>query len=185
MPSRIAPSAPVPGGVPAPPRASSGCPAAILALAAIAAFPAAPLCAQGNPNAPTVTVSRLNDLAFGLVVGSAPVVVRPEDPAAARFEVRVRGRPSHAVTVTLALPPALLSGPDRLPVRFGATSAAWATPDSPDERTAFDPARGVTVTLDQRGPKSLLVWIGGTLEPSASQPSGTYAELITLSAVEN
>ncbi len=156
-----------------------------LASAALLTPSAGPLAAQGNPKAPRVTVSRLNDLAFGLVVGGSPVVVRPGDAAAAHFEVSVRGRPSHTVTVTLALPPALLSGPDRLPVRFDANSAAWATRDAPDARTSFDPSRGTTVTLDQRGPKALLVWIGGTLEPSVSQPSGTYSELITLNATEN
>ncbi|HUG01919.1 MAG TPA: DUF4402 domain-containing protein [Longimicrobiales bacterium] len=161
--------------------------AALLSLALLAH--ARPLDAQGegqgDPNHSSVTVSRLGDLVFGLVVGGASVVVRPDDPAAAHFEVRVRGGPSHVVTLTIALPAALLSGPDRLPVRFDANSAAWATSDAPDARTAFDPARGTTVTLDQRGPKSLLVWIGGTLEPMQAQPSGDYSALIALSAVEN
>lgn len=140
---------------------------------------------QGRRNAPTVVVSRLNDLSFGIVVGGTPVLVRPEDPTAAHFEVKLRGRPPHVVTVTLALPRELTSGPNRLPIRFDGASAAWATPDAPDARTIFDPAQGATITLDQRGPKSILVWIGGVLEPTSNPPSGDYTELITLSAVEN
>ena len=148
---------------------------------------AGPLVAQGQGrgNQQTVAVSQLADLTFGIVIGGIPSVIRPEDPDAAQFEVKLRGQPPHAVTVTLALPRELTSGPNRLPIRFDATSAAWATRDAPNARTLFDPAVGTTVTLDQRGPKAILVWIGGVLEPTASQPSGDYADRITLIAVEN
>ncbi|HSM36544.1 MAG TPA: hypothetical protein VK837_09135 [Longimicrobiales bacterium] len=140
---------------------------------------------QGRGNQQTVAVSQLADLTFGIVIGGTPSVIRPDDPDAAQFEVTLRGQPPHAVTVTLALPRELTSGPNRLPIRFDAASAAWATRDAPNARTLFDPAVGTTVTLDQRGPKAILVWIGGVLEPTASQPSGDYADRITLIAVEN
>jgi hypothetical protein len=132
-----------------------------------------------------VTVSRLADLTFGPVVGGLPSVIRHEDPTAAQFEVKLRGRPTHTVTLTLALPRDLTSGPNRLPITFDAASAAWATRDAPDARTIFDPARGTTITLDQRGPKSILVWVGGVLEPARTQAAGDYADQLTLPAVEN
>ena len=139
---------------------------------------------RGQGDRQTVTVSRLADLAFGPVVGGIPAVIRPEDSNAAQFEVKLRGNPPHTVTVTLAVPGELLSGPNRLPIRFDATSAAWATRDAPNNRTAFDPVRGATVTLDQRGPKAILVWVGGVLEPATTQPAGDYADRITIQAVE-
>ena len=158
---------------------------ALVGAAAGTLLAATSVAGQGQGNAQRVAVSRLADLTFGLVVGGIPASIRPEDPAAAQFEVTLRGQPPHAVTLTLMLPRELTSGADRLPIHFDATSAAWATRDAPDARTAFDPARGTTVTLDQRGPKSILVWIGGVLEPGPTQPSGDYAELITITAVEN
>lgn len=154
-----------------------------LAASAVVLLTGSPLAGQGN--APRLTVSRLADLTFGMVVGGVPAVIRPDDPAAAQFEVNLRGRPSETVTLTLMLPRELTSGADRLPIRFDAASAAWAAGDAPDARTAFDPALGTTVTVGRGGARSILVWIGGVLEPAPTQASGDYAELITITAVEN
>lgn len=155
--------------------------AALVALAALLSPAAAR--AQGGAGGTTraVSVYRMSDLSFGIVVGGIPAQVKPADATAAKFEIR--GPKQSGVTVTLTLPPALTMGAAAMPITFGTSSAGWSDQDKANTMTLFDPQQGTQVTLPANG--KVYIWIGGALNPPTRQASGTYGGVITLSVTAN
>lgn len=145
-----------------------------IALLALFAAPRA-LAAQG-----TVAVLPVQGLRFGTLASGIPAVVSPLD-AGRRAVLELRG--SGHVTVTFELPPGLRAqGRDAvLPLRFGPADGRVTFPRS--ARTlVFDPAAPVSFTLPP-GLGGATVWLGGSAEPGARQPPGSYTATLTVNVV--
>ncbi len=127
-----------------------------------------------------LSVTSLSDLNFPIVIRGVQLDVRPTDPNAAKFQIS--GARNAVLSVSFALP-AALQGPGSLSMAFGPTSAAWSDKDRVGGSQAFDPRQGVQATVT--GKKSIYVWLGGSVLPTASQPSGSYTGTATITVVSN
>lgn len=133
--------------------------------------------AQG-PNA--FSVSGLSNLAFGSVFTGYTASVAPSASSAALF--RIAGPKHTQVAMAFELPSAL-SGPQPLPIVFGAGSAVWSDTNSPAGGPSFDPSLGITLAMPNS--RTVYVWLGGTISPTMAQPTGTYSSTITMSVALN
>ncbi len=127
-----------------------------------------------------LSVTSLSDLNFPIVIRGVQLDVRPTDANAAKFQIS--GARNVVLSVSFALPAALL-GPGSLSMAFGPTSAAWSDKDRVGGSQAFDPRQGVQATVT--GKKSIYIWLGGSVLPTASQPSGSYTGTATITVVSN
>jgi hypothetical protein len=124
----------------------------------------------------TVSALPVQGLGFGVLAAGIPSPVGPED-AARRAVVELVG--SGQVTLTFALPAGLTEpGGAVLPLRFGATDGRIVFPRS-SRIIEFDPAAPVTFSIPP-GIGGARVFLGGTAEPDARQPPGSYAGTITV-----
>jgi hypothetical protein len=126
-----------------------------------------------------LTVTGTADLDFGTVFPGVNKAVAYTDAANAG-QWDIDGEPAAEVTLSFtALPANLVSGPNTMPIVYGAADAAHNTTDAPGAATSFDPAVGATTDLHAVSGE-LYVWIGGTVQPPETQPAGVYTETITL-----
>lgn len=126
----------------------------------------------GEPPGLSLSIHRLSDLEFGTVTAGRERRVPPSSPDAAHFEVQ--GPRMFDVRIQWDLPPTLGS----VPMTFGPNSAAWGTTSSANQQNVFDPKRDLRVRIPPSG--SLFLWLGGVARPAAQQPSGYFAETISL-----
>jgi hypothetical protein len=141
--------------------------------AALLAMLAEPCFAQARS---TVLALPVQGLRFGVLAAGMPSVVDPAD-AARRAAVELVGAGS--ITLTFQLPPALTApGGAALPLRFGPTDGRIVFPRS-DRVIEFDPSVPLQFTI----PAELgaaQIFLGGTAEPGARQPPGSYDGVITV-----
>lgn len=124
-----------------------------------------------------VTVTAGQDLDFGNVFPGVNKTLAPDAPTAGRWDVT--GSSGAEIALALTTPANLSDGTNNLAIVFGAGSAGYAT-TSVAPTTTFDPAAGATASLSGALPGELYVWIGGTVQPTADQPSGVYTGTVTL-----
>jgi hypothetical protein len=126
-----------------------------------------------------ITVTRVQDLAFGAVLAGTTATVLPSSADAGRFHVR--SSPNRTLVLSFALPTQLLSGGGlTVPVTFTATSAAWSTTDDISTATLFNPALPLQINLTQ-GRRDVYIWVGGQVQPPTIQPAGGYQGPLALS----
>jgi hypothetical protein len=141
--------------------------------AALLAIPVEPCFAQARS---TVSALPVQGLRFGVLSAGMPSIVSPAD-AARRAAVELVG--GGHVTVAFQLPPALRTpGGAALPLRFGPTDGRIVFPRS-DRVIEFDPAVPVQFTIPP-GLGAAQIFLGGTAEPGARQPPGSYDGVITV-----
>jgi hypothetical protein len=144
-----------------------------LAALLLAMMLAQPCFAQARS---TVSALPVQGLKFGVLAAGMPSVVNPAD-AARRASVELVG--SGHVTLTFHLPPALRTpGGAALPLRFGPTDGRIVFPRS-DRVIEFDPSLPVQFNIPP-GLGAAQIFLGGTAEPGARQPPGSYDGVITV-----
>lgn len=129
---------------------------------------------------PSLTVTGLRNLGFGTLIPGLSMTVLPSDPVhAAQFDVR--GTASQQLQLALSLP-LDMTGPAgaQMPLRWGPSAAAYSITGGVADAIAFDPALPFTVSLPASG--RLLVFLGGTAQPSITQTPGRFTAVITLTA---
>jgi hypothetical protein len=148
-----------------------------------------------------VTVAGTGNLQFGNVtpgntktISAAGVVVAGTIGGTTEVEGKflVTKGANTQVTLAFTLPTDLISGSDNLPINFadfGANKLGNLT-DAGSNTAPFTPATGITTantgsTVWAFGATNIDVHIGGTVVPTAAQPSGAYSGNITLTATYN
>jgi hypothetical protein len=136
------------------------------------------LLATATPAAAQVTVSGIRNLTFGSVVRGVAVHVLPSD-AVKSGEFQFVPATGSKVRLQFTLP-AQLNGPAgaTLPISFGASDAI-ATGNAANSNTVtFNPNTALSLTSVPS--TAILVFIGGTVSPTANQEVGAYSNTITL-----
>lgn len=124
----------------------------------------------------TVSALPVQGLRFGVLTAGTPVAVSPAD-ASRRASVELVG--TGHVTLTIQLPAALRTpGGAALPLRFGATDGRIEFPRG-SRVIEFDPGVPLQFTIPP-GMGAARIFLGGTAEPGARQPPGSYDGVITV-----
>mgnify|MGYP003404332094 CR=1 FL=1 len=127
-----------------------------------------------------VQVTPQRDLDFGNVIPGTPKSVGIV--AATSGLWLVQGTAGSEVDIDFtALPANLTAGTDNLPIVYSATDAGHNPANDPGTAITFNPATGTTTDIGTPT-GTLFVWIGGTVQPAAAQPSGLYTGTVTLTA---
>ena len=129
----------------------------------------------------TLSVSGSNDLQFQSVNLGVNKSVDKTDVGLAG-EWTILGQAGAEVTLDFSLPANLTSGGNNLAISFTTTDASYANDplnDQTNPTAAINPAIVTTTNLGAGG--GMLVWIGGTVNPSIGQASGAYSATIELS----
>jgi len=160
---------------------------ALLAVVVLAWAPAA--LAQGSASANinatatvlnAVSVTAQQDLDFGNVIPGTNKSVAITSVNAGRW--MVQGTAGAEVGITFpALPMSLSDGSNALALVYSGTDAGHNVVNNASTATTFDPLPGTTANIGV-SPAELHVWIGGTVVPTAMQPSGIYTGTITMQA---
>lgn len=146
---------------------------------------AGPLAAQNSASANVtatvqqpITVTKNNDLSFGSVFPGLDKSIAVTAGGAAKFTVS--GQASTPVNLTFTLPSAITSGGNSMTV--GTWMGHYSGTDQTTGGTAFTPSASATAaTLSGTG--ALFVYIGGTVQPTVSQASGSYSGSLTMTVV--
>ena len=135
------------------------------------------LASATGPAAAQITVTPVRDLAFGPVIVGVPTYIGPSHPVRSG-QFRLTAPPSSRVQIRFTLPNRL-NGPAgaTLPINFANNDALHVGTGSGSVPATFNPK--ATRNIQMTG-GDLLVFIGGTVSPAASQPQGNYAGTITL-----
>ncbi len=160
----------------------------LLAVAALALVLTSVVQAQGTPVSGTVsatatvqtplTVAGSRNLAFGNVFPGLNATILPTTALSGRFTIG--GQANAQVTLAFVTPTNLTSGANNLAMDFTTgNQAAFATADFPGSATTFSTVTGTTTRLELLN-GTLFVYIGGIVQPTASQVAGPYTGTITL-----
>jgi spore coat protein U-like protein len=122
-----------------------------------------------------LSVIELQDLAFGDVLPGVNKTVLPGDASAGRLSIS--GEAGKEVSVDFGtLPTALASSGSTMPITFGSGSAGYGQFSGVVDNT-FDPASGTSQFLLGG---DLYLFLGGTVQPPASQAAGIYSADVTV-----
>ena len=125
-----------------------------------------------------ITVTGVNDLAFGNVTPGVNKTVAITDAGAGHFTVDKAA--TQGVTLSFTLPTDLVSGGNNLPI--GSWTGGWNDAADPTTATGFVPSAGGTNTV--AGPETtLFVYVGATVSPAVGQAAGSYSGTVTMSAI--
>lgn len=126
-----------------------------------------------------ITLFPRQGLAFGTLMPGIPDHVAPTD-AARRAELEIVGSGDFNVVVQV---PAALATPagQTLPLSFAAGDGLIQWRKS-NQQTAFQPGETVTMRIP-KGIGGAYVWVGGTAQPAAGQPPGSYSAIITVQII--
>jgi hypothetical protein len=139
---------------------------------AVAAQASGNLTASANVLQP-LSVAGTEDLDFGSVFPGVSSTVLPSDVSAGRFDIA--GENNAEVDINFSLPTTLDGAASAtIPISFGTTSAAWVAGGGP---FPFDPNTGTTQNLDAG---SMIVFLGGTVDPAFDQAAGLYTNTVTM-----
>lgn len=137
------------------------------------------LSAQGPPARPLSPAGAKN-LTFGVLFPGVPTQILPTDAVnAGRYDIRGTNRAEVQVTFTL---PAVMTGPvgATMTLVFGAADGGFSQQNTISTAQVFDPRVPLITRLSNGG--RLYIWLGGTVQPSGTQRSGTYTAVVTLTA---
>ncbi|HEX5437845.1 MAG TPA: hypothetical protein VFW98_11845 [Gemmatimonadaceae bacterium] len=139
------------------------------------------LCGAGSVHmrAPRIRVAGVQDLTFGKIVPGVTTTILLTDAGAGQYTLTNQSARTVQVQLVFVLPTALaLGGGTTIPISFGPASAGFSPSGSLADVVPFDPAVPFTVTIDSK--RTARVFLGGTLQPVAGQPAGSYTVPITL-----
>ncbi len=128
----------------------------------------------------TLSVNGTNDLQFQTVSLGVNKLVDKTDVGLAG-EWTVSGQAGAEITLDFTVPVNLTSGASNLAISFSSTDASYANDplnDQSNPTAAIDPAVVTTTILGSGG--GLMVWIGGTVNPTIGQGSGAYSGSVEL-----
>ena len=128
----------------------------------------------------TLSVKGTNDLQF-LTVGLSETKSVDKTAVGRAGEWSVLGQAGDEVTLDFVVPSNLTSGVYNLPISFSDTDASYANDplnDQSNPTAIIDPAGVTTTVLGASG--DLMVWIGGTVNPTPGQSSGSYSGTVEL-----
>lgn len=123
----------------------------------------------------------VRSLAFGTLLPGIPQPVSAGDPLrSGQFDIS--GTRFSTVQLVFSLPTAMV-GPAgaTLPLVFGPNDAGYSVSQSVTAQVGFDPRAPFLATMSRTGRGS--VFLGGTAQPSMSQPPGPYSGTVTLTVV--
>jgi hypothetical protein len=124
-----------------------------------------------------LTVQGQQNLNFANVYPGTSVTVSNDAAGTGRF--RIAGVNGAEVTFNFTLPTNLTSGANSIPITFGSTAGRYNIFNT-SGGTSFNPNTAQITNLSVTG--ELFVWIGGTVSPPGTTPSGAYTGTITLNA---
>jgi len=131
-----------------------------------------------------LTVTKNTNLDFTTVFPGVAKVVSSKTngiASATAGQVTVQGQALAQVAVSFVFPaPLQLAGPSgaTLPLTLGATSGCWSGAITQSGCTTYDASTTLTQNLSAAG--FLIVWLGGTVTPTANQAAGTYTASVTM-----
>lgn len=134
----------------------------------------ATISAKGTVLAPVSVVST-RDLDFGSDI--LPGIIRTIDKSstsAGKFSIM--GEPGKEISIEVALPPELLFGEEHLMIAFSPTDAGYKLPGG--SVVDFDPSNPVNAVFGTDGTMDVL--LGGTVQPTYTQPAGLYEGNVTV-----
>ena len=163
-----------------------------LALAALALLAPRAAFAQGSAqigvavdiSTTALSVAQMADLDFGAIVpGVAKTINARTNASAGHYQIN--GARNAEVAITMTLPTQLSTGFWTLPISFGATSGCSRKNGGQGGCTLWNPNTVLIDRIRNNNPpnNTYLVWIGGTVTPSAVQHTGMYLGNITLTVV--
>jgi len=157
----------------------------LLALVAIVAAGLAPRAAEAQSVLAravvidgTLATQRERDLDFLDVIRNSVVTVPVNSNQSGRW--RVTGPTAAEIELRFFLPTALWVGAASLPISFNTTAAGESYQNNPRFATLFDPNTPHTTQFRPNGLGLILVWLGGTVTVSPTQPAGVYTSNVTL-----
>lgn len=131
-----------------------------------------------------INVRGVHDLMFETVIPGAPKTVDKATVGRAG-EFEITGYVSAEISVDFALPPALLlDSTATMPISFNSTDASYDDGTGGGQTApagVINPNGPLTLRLGAGG--QMLIWIGGTVNPTITQTGGDYAADITISVV--
>ncbi len=125
---------------------------------------------------PVLTVNAGNDLDFGSVLPGFMKTIAVSDATAGTFDLSGAAAAEVNITFT-ALPANLTFGANNLPITY--TGVHNTVNDPIAGATSFTPSAGDTTPLHGTTGE-LYVFLGGTVDATASPPAGTYTGTVTL-----
>jgi len=133
----------------------------------------------GSPRAQSPTVTRVNDLDFGMMFPGVPIEIDKQSADAVEFQVT--GTADAEVTLDFSLPQYLSVGGYNMQLIFYTTSCAIDTNATPDQSSPayvdLNPWQTLTYRLASSG---LTVWLGCKAVPGLQQEAGTYTGDVVL-----
>ena len=166
----------------------------VAVAAAAAAFSPSMASAQSQANAnvqvsatvlQTISVSNVQDLAFGKVGQSTIKTVAPDDATSGRFNVKGQGNARFNLTLVL---PSVLTSEDEDELQIDTYAALSVDGADAANGDSWTPASGVATEFTLPGDvddadqlKSFR--IGATVTPDANQAAGVYSGTINVSAI--
>jgi hypothetical protein len=148
---------------------------AIVCLALLSAL-AGPLSAQRR-----IRVTSVRSLVFGTVFpGVRRTVLRTDPLHSGQLDIRATQRAQVQLIFTL---PAVLNGPAgaTMPLSFGGNDGGFSSTRSVASQIGFDPRVPYVARMGNQARAS--VFLGGSVNPLASQRAGSYAGTVTLTVV--
>jgi hypothetical protein len=160
--------------------------AALALLAPVAAFAqvTAAVGVSATISTTALSIAQQSDLDFGAAVPGVPVTVNARTGATAGM-YEIHGARNAEIAITMALPTQLSTGFWTMPVTFGNTSGCWRRQGGQNGCNFWNPSTVLVERIRNNNPPNnqFLVWIGGTVTPSAAQHTGVYLANITMSVV--
>lgn len=146
----------------------------------------APILASADVNNTALTIANQQGVLFGTVIAGTPTTINPQTSASAGFFV-IQGAKRAEVSITFTLPTELRAGtgPNTMPLSFGATAGCSRDRNQQALCAFFDPATGVVDRIRNQNPPNnhYHVWLGGTVTPAAAQVGGVYTATVTMTVV--
>lgn len=129
----------------------------------------------------SLTITGSNNLNFGSVTPGVNMIVARTSTGFAG-EWSISGTSSAELSLTFTLPDSLTheSAALGMPVSFNSNDAAYSNGSGSQSvpNGVIDPNGPSTATIGIGG--QMLIWIGGTVQPSVSQTGGNYSGNVTL-----
>jgi hypothetical protein len=128
--------------------------------------------------ASALTLTAGNDLDFQLVIPGFTKTVNVTDATAGTFSI-TGGAGAEVSFSFSSLPDPLTFGANNLPIAY--TGVHNTVNNAGAGATGFTPSAGAITNLSGLG--ELFIFLGGTVDATASPPNGTYTGLVTLTAI--
>ena len=128
-----------------------------------------------------ISVKR-SDLSIGNINIGQSLRILPQNPAAAKFEVRSTSETEIFIQIVLPNHLQEIGGSSELGVAFSTDCARWSLNDNVENSTSFDPHSPLRVHLEKN--QSVIIWLGVFVDPPSNLQVGRYIASITLTTTQ-